>query len=525
MHRLGWWGVLAGLMLLVVPVAAQPLNPAEFLLPPEAPPPKPSSGGIRQTSGTDAEDLPPPPPTREPALQPIRPRQYPDDYDRERYPPRRESADRDYRYRDDYDRDYRDRGYRDRDYRDSDYRDRYERQPPLRPRPRPDYRDLFDDLEPEPTPERRAPANPVRQGDFDDYQEYRRQTSVEPAARLGGQRGIRRVSAEDVERPPPKSTRQPAKTYDLIEYLTEGYDGPTERSRSRGLFDRQMPDFMGDPQPEPLRSDTAFETFVSPVTNPFLFEDPRSLTEIRPIFIYQRIPNNEPIFNGGNLTYIGVQGRLALTNRFSLVVHKFGGQGINPSSNININSDSFGLSELWLGPKYTFIRDTESGSLLAGGAQFQVPIGSSSVFQNTGNLSIVPYVTYGQNFLRSRNGSFHGLVGTGYSFSTNDQRSDYYYLSAHLDYDVGNLHRFYPLAELNWFYYTTDGTSYPWRMEGRDLINFGSMGKGSSLLTGALGGRVKLTKTIELGGAFEIPFAGNRDLFSNRWTFDLIWRY
>ena len=35
-----------------------------------------------------------------------------------------------------------------------------------------------------------------------------------------------------------------------------------------------------------FKSDHVFDGFISPVTNPFLFEDPRSLTEVRPIFMY-----------------------------------------------------------------------------------------------------------------------------------------------------------------------------------------------------------------------------------------------
>ena len=36
-----------------------------------------------------------------------------------------------------------------------------------------------------------------------------------------------------------------------------------------------------------FQSDHCFDSFISPVTNPFLFEDPRSLTEVRPIFMIQ----------------------------------------------------------------------------------------------------------------------------------------------------------------------------------------------------------------------------------------------
>jgi hypothetical protein len=293
------------------------------------------------------------------------------------------------------------------------------------------------------------------------------------------------------------------------------------------MFGDSVTDVLGDTGGKSrgrLQSDHCFDTFISPVTNPFLFEDPRSLTEIRPIFIYQKVPSSQPLFQGGNISYLGVQGRVAVTERLSFVFNKLGGIGINPNTSLAI-PDHTGFAELWLGPKYTFLRNTETGAIAAGGVQFQIPTGPHSVFQDTGTLSITPYFSYAQNFLRSRSGSFNGILNTGYAISTNTQRSDYYYLSAHLDYDVGGKHRFYPLAELNWFYYTTNGTSAPYRFEGRDLINFGSQAKGSNLLTGALGGRVKVFKSSEFGAAFEIPFTGNRELFDYRWTVDFIWRY
>jgi hypothetical protein len=90
---------------------------------------------------------------------------------------------------------------------------------------------------------------------------------------------------------------------------------------------------------------------------------------------------------------------------------------------------------------------------------------------------------------------------------------------------VANLHRFYPLAELNWFLYSTNGNTRPIGAEGRDLINFGGQAKGTGLLTMALGGRAKLTESAQLGAAFEFPVAGRRDIFRNRFTVDFILRY
>jgi hypothetical protein len=47
----------------------------------------------------------------------------------------------------------------------------------------------------------------------------------------------------------------------------------------------------------------------------------------------------------------------------------------------------------------------------------------------------------------------------GYSFGAGSPRGDFFYASFHLDYDVGNLKKIYPLIELNWFYYAANGTN------------------------------------------------------------------
>jgi len=273
------------------------------------------------------------------------------------------------------------------------------------------------------------------------------------------------------------------------------------------------------------RSDHAFDGFISPVTNPFLFEDPRSLTELRPVVIYQKMPDSQVDFRGGSVTYFGLQGRLHITDSLSFVFNKLGGIWVSPGSGSAISSQA-GFSELWFGPKYTFIRNEQTGSIVAGGLQFQVPVGSQSAFQNNGTLSLVPYLSAAQNLFRDFSaGSFNVMGTTGYQFSMTPARSDYYYLSGHIDMDVLNQHKFYPLFEMNWYMNTTSGNSTAIGSEGRDLINFGGQAAGKGLVTGAFGARYKFNECMQAGGAFEIPFAGPRDLFLYRFTFDFIWRY
>jgi len=274
-----------------------------------------------------------------------------------------------------------------------------------------------------------------------------------------------------------------------------------------------------------FQSDHAFDGFISPVTNPFLFEDPRALTELRPLVLVQSIPSKNWIFQGGNAEFYGIQGRLAFTERWSAVVNKLGFVSVNPGSGSPFSSRT-GFAEINLGPKYTFFRNERSGTIAAAGATFEIAAGNSKVFQETGQLSIVPYISFGQNFWRTQYGSVNFMTTGGYNFATDNKRSEDLFLSLHLDYDVANWHRLYPLIEMNWIHYTQSGTVEPFHFEGGDLVNFGSTGvAGSNQIDLAFGARYKFSEAIQLGTAFEFPIGGNKGINDFRWTIDMIFRY
>jgi len=115
----------------------------------------------------------------------------------------------------------------------------------------------------------------------------------------------------------------------------------------------------------------------------------------------------------------------------------------------------------------------------------------------------------------------------GYSFGTTSQRSDYFYNSIHLSWDVMNRHTFFPLVELNWFYYSSSGTARNLGTEGRDLANIGSTDiGGSNFLHVAPGFRYQFSQRASFGAAVEIPLtSGTRDMQHYRATLDFIWRY
>lgn len=275
-----------------------------------------------------------------------------------------------------------------------------------------------------------------------------------------------------------------------------------------------------------LESDHCFDVFSSPVSNQFLFEDPRSVTEIRPIFIHEGTPLGNRVFRGGDVDFLGLQARVALTNRLSLVLNEIGFLAVEPHNTASGYSAHVGWSELRFGPKYTFIRNEQTHTLLAGGLNFDFPIGPSKVFTDTGSLSLEPYVSFGQNFWKTNYGSLNFLANLGYSVGTDSKRSDFIYNSYHLDYDVANLHKIYPLIELNYFHYTDSGTARPLGFEGRDLINFGSTGvSGHDNLSMAVGARYKFSERLQTGFAYEFPLNGRRDLLDYRLNFDVIFRW
>jgi hypothetical protein len=281
-----------------------------------------------------------------------------------------------------------------------------------------------------------------------------------------------------------------------------------------------------------FKSDDCFNDvgLISPLTNPFFFEDPRSLTELRPVYIYQSVPHRTSIVSGGDVQFFGVQGRLALTPNWSIVMNKLGFVHIHagdPAADITgrFERDDTSFAEINIGPKWTFYRNPNSGTVAAAGLTFEIPTGGSHAFQNTGTLGLDLYGTVAQHFGRTSYGSFNFIGELGYSFAVDDRRAEFFHSSLHLDFDVLNYHKFYPLLELNWFHYTGSGKATNFPFEGGDLINFGSThASGKNYLSLAPGFRYQYNPHLGAGIGFEFPLT-RKDLELTRLTFDIILRY
>jgi hypothetical protein len=268
------------------------------------------------------------------------------------------------------------------------------------------------------------------------------------------------------------------------------------------------------------RSDQGFKDFISPMSNATYFEDPRSLTELRFIGTYQKAPSDNVLLDGGNIFDFNLQGRISINDNWSLVLHRLGIANVSPGSNtLGGYSGGTGITDIMMGAKYTFLRDTRSESLLAAGFSFDIPVGSSSVLAGSGS-GITPYLSYGQGFLDN----WHFLATTGYRIGLSSGSSDFFYLSAHLDY--GFFKRFYPLVEVNWYHYTANGNRQPVDFEGGDLFNIGAMNvSGKDLVTIALGFRFKISESCQTGIIYELPVVGTNMMEKYRIALDLIFRY
>lgn len=68
-------------------------------------------------------------------------------------------------------------------------------------------------------------------------------------------------------------------------------------------------------------SERCFDDFISPMINFVFFEDPRTLTELRPVFASHNVPG---AVGGGSIQLYALQFRVALSDRLSLIATKDG---------------------------------------------------------------------------------------------------------------------------------------------------------------------------------------------------------
>lgn len=264
-----------------------------------------------------------------------------------------------------------------------------------------------------------------------------------------------------------------------------------------------------------FRGDRAFENFVGPISNPVLSKDPRSNTYARILFVNNNVPAQHPLH--GNIQVYGLQLNLALTERLSFIADKDGAARIAPRT----GPSTTGFLNIAAGLKYTFLRDVENQRIAAAGFMYEVPNGEAKVQQNHGAGAFAVFLTGAQQVGEH----WHVLNTAGYYFPLqNSQGSSFLYNTFHIDRKIG---WFVPLAELNWFWYTSGGNRLPPAFgEGDGLLNLGTRGQaGGHLVTAAFGAKALLGPRATAGFAFEVPLSNRNDFINQRLLVELILRY
>jgi len=264
-----------------------------------------------------------------------------------------------------------------------------------------------------------------------------------------------------------------------------------------------------------LPSDHCFDRFISPISNPFFFEDPRSLTEVRGIFLGNTLPRGAT--QGGDIQVWAAQARGRITDRWSLIAPRIADMQINNPPNGHPN----GFMSAPIGVKYNFFRDVDSQFLASAGGTYFIP-GSNTVFQGFGNGDFHFFLTAGKQIF----GRGHWLSGTGFRIPANQNwGTQFWYWSNQWDYELPG--HIYPLMGVNWFHWMrSSGTAATTGITGLDLFNLpaGSVA-GSNFATYVIGAKWKPSGHVEVGAGWEVPITQNHDLMGNRVYADLIFRY
>jgi hypothetical protein len=254
-------------------------------------------------------------------------------------------------------------------------------------------------------------------------------------------------------------------------------------------------------------TDCCYDSFISPMTNPTFFEDPRNLTELRGIFLQHKVPLTAA---GGDIQLYALQFRAKLTERLSLIAPK---DGYAVSTNPLI-ADGWG--DVAMGLKYLVYADPQSQRLLSAGATYTAPWGSPRTQQALGDGDFHLFLTGGAQILDYG----HVISAGGLRLPADDNLgSQMSYWSNHFDYEVFD--RWYALTEFNWYHWIKSGAAGIPGIEGGDLFNLGSTGvAGNDIVTGAFGFKYKRSRHSELGVAWELPLTSrarrDRESFDGR---------
>lgn len=281
-----------------------------------------------------------------------------------------------------------------------------------------------------------------------------------------------------------------------------------------------------------------FENARRPISNPTLFDLALPTTNVHPIFLYHRLPSYVntvvgPLPMDGHVEVYALQFEVAFNERLSLVATKDGYVRFRPDAGTLWNSKS-GFANIAAGLKYAFIYDPASQTAVSGTATYEFPTGNHDVYQGEG-YGALNLILSGVKLWDD----FQLAGGAGVRLPFDGQQATNSFVSAHASYEVTPW--FIPLVEVNWHHVLSAGngrnnyfsqalglTPVVATFEGNDLLNFGAANASQNrdLVTAAVGFRSRITESVNVGFAYELPLTDKNDsVIDDRFTLDLIWTF
>jgi hypothetical protein len=274
---------------------------------------------------------------------------------------------------------------------------------------------------------------------------------------------------------------------------------------------------FADPALEPgqrrfLESDRGFPGFIGWVSNVIYNIDPRSLSQIMPVYL-GAWTDRFKVLPAGNFQVIGPAVSLALTERLSIGLNR-GGWAVE-----DLGRQREGWLDIGSYAQYTLIRDVPDQFLFTAGVQWGTPSGARQIFQGQPPDIMATYGTLGKEF-----GNFHVLLTGGYQFPLGSASRETRLFYGDLHLDVRLFGWLYPLVEFNGTYHST--TVDLSRSPLRNFIDIGSFNAQGNILVVAPGvNAVLIRDRLEFGGSYGTPIASQHNFNFNAFIVKMIVRF
>jgi outer membrane receptor protein involved in Fe transport len=276
--------------------------------------------------------------------------------------------------------------------------------------------------------------------------------------------------------------------------------------------------------------------FITPMTFPYLFEDPFITTEVKGWAIWHGFADDS-VMDGGEYRVFAVQARLAITDRLALIATKDGFIKTSPDEDV-LTSES-GWADIGFGLKYALIDDRENRFILTPSLRYEMTQGSNDVYQGGGQGVWIPAVSFG---LGLDQGHMLGAVGIQLPVDGSTESTSWFY---NLQVGWPLTERLTPFASFNGMTWVDDGDGsnkvksklgdVDWDavhavlgakpVEGVDVANLGTPGTdGHDYFTWAVGFDYALTERISFGFAYSRPVSkARREITKQRFSFAVTW--